>query len=32
MKLYNLFFFGLEETVDLNTIERATFDVKMTQS
>ena len=32
VKLYNLFFFGTEETVDLDIMERATFDVKMAQS
>ena len=31
LKLYNLFFFGTEETVDLDTIGCATYDVKMTK-
>ena len=31
MKMYNLFFFGTEERLDLNNIERTNFDVKMTQ-
>ena len=29
VKLYKLFFFGTEETVDLDIMERATFDVKI---
>ena len=32
MKLYNLFFFGTEEMLDLNNIEHTNLDVKMKQS
>ena len=32
MKLYKLFFFWTNETVDVNTIECATFDVEKTQN
>ena len=31
IKLYNLCFFGTDETMDVNTIERATFEVDKTQ-
>ena len=31
MKLYNLFFFRTDETVEVNTIKHATFDVEKTQ-
>ena len=29
MKMYKLFFFGTQETLDLNNIVRATFDVNI---